>query len=326
MFKETLLITPKLTPSDLSTMEKSLQGRFTKVAQGFGKGLLSVLGGAGVAGLVGGAIGSAIGAIYDRLVAPLKETQSAIETQLKKSDDLTAQAKAFGSSSGQLQRLQAFGQATGVDSGTLSVLIQKFQGAVAEAVADPNKATSVRRFVGNKDTVEAFFQYIQGLQGLNANDRTRAQTEVFGEKQILKIADFLQSDFGALAKRLGGPTATALTKSNDKLNRISDLADEHAASRGLNDTPAKARLINDSILGSIDKQAAFDLEVQNKRIASFDAIAATALTAEKINQKIDDIILKLGDLVLGSKTLTAHAKGIENAPVVRLPGKKFGEF
>lgn len=326
MFKETLLITPKLTSSDLSTMEKSLQGRFTKVAQGFGKGLLGVLGGAGVAGLVGGAIGSAIGAVYDRLVAPLKETQSAIERQLKKSDDLATYAKAFGSSSGELQRLQAFGQATGVESGTLAVLIQKFQGAVADAVADPTKATSVRRFAGNTNTVEAFFEYIQGLQGLSANDRTRAQTEVFGEKQILKIADFLQADFAALSKRLGGPNAAALTKANDRLAALNDLTDEHDASRGLNDTITKSRVINDSVIASNDKQKNFDLSVENKRIASYDNIAAVALSAEQINQKIDDVIFKLADLVLGTRELKAHAKGIENAPVVRLPGKKFGEF
>jgi len=326
MFKEVLQITPKLTSGDLNNMERSLQSRFTKVAKGFGKGLLGVLGGAGVVGLVGGAIGSAISGIYDRLVAPLKETQSAIERTLKQADDTATNARAFGSSTGDLARLNAFGRATGLDPGQLAVLVQKFQASVAEANADPNKATAVRQFAGETNAVTGFFQFIQSLQKLGKNDQIVAQQEVFGEKQILKLADFLQSDFAKLSKELGGPSSADLTKSIDKLSALNDLTDLKTAQRELADNTKKAAVINTGVVEANDRQAKFDLEKENKRIASYDSIAAMALTAEKINQKIDDAIIKLADIAMKMGSLTAAAKGIQGAPVVRLPGRKAGEM
>lgn len=326
MFKETLLISPKLSNGDLNNMERSLQSRFTKVAKGFGKGLLGVLGGAGVVGLVGGALGSAISGIYDRLVAPLRETQSAIERTLNQADDIDTQAKAFGSTSGQLARVQAIGSAAGLQPGEVTDLITKFQLAVAEAAADPNKQTSVRQFAGETNAVTGFFDFIQSLNATeDANARLLSEQEVFGAKMIKKSAELIQRA-GELGLTLGGPNAESLTKSIDPLAALSDKFNNAKALRGLNDFETKSKLINGGVFAANEAQAAFDLQKENDRIANYKTIAATALTAEQINKKMDDMLFKLADIAVKMTSVTAHAKGIAGSPVVRLPGRKAGEM
>lgn len=325
MFKEVLLITPKLSSSDLNNMERSLQSRFTKVAKGFGKGLLGVLGGAGVVGLVGGAIGGAISGIYDRLVAPLKETQSAIDRTLKNADDISTNAKAFGSSTGELARLQAFGEATGLQAGDLTTLVQKFQSAVAEAEADPNKSSAVRQYVGTTNSVAGFFEFIQALNGMSKNDQLLVQGQVFGEKQIKKMADLLQNA-GKIAEGFGGPSADRLTKAIDPLADQNDKVDRVAALRKLEDFEKKSQLITDDVIAQNEKQKAFELKRENDRLATFSKLASIALTADEINAKIDKAVFHLIDIAGKMGSLTASARGIQGSPVVRLPGKRTGEM
>jgi hypothetical protein len=300
VFKEILQIIPKLSPNDLNNMERSLSTRFGRIAKKFGKGLAASLAGGGIAGLALGLI--------DKLLNPLKETQEAIDRVLKQGDDIVTNAKQFGTTAGKLFRLQQLAKSTGLDEGSLDILLQKFQTAVAEAAADPKKQTSVRQFVGEKDSAEAFFSFIQSLQRLDKNQQVLVQQEVFGEKQILKMADFLQTDFAKQAKVVGGPSSDELQPGLEKIGALNDLKDALEARRTLQDTMRKGRLLNEGMIRSQDAREKLTLEQENKRIQSYDNLASISEASIRLQTLMEQGIALVGGLVTKVTDLAANVK------------------
>lgn len=309
MFKETLLIKPKLESGDLNNMERSLSRRFGNVAKKFGKGLVGALTGGGIAGLALG--------LVDKLLNPLKETQEAIDKVLKQGDDIVTNAKQFGTTAGKLFRLQQIAKSTGLDEGSLDLLITKFQSAVAEAAADPNKQTSVRQFVGQKDTAAAFFEFIQSLQKLNKTQQLLVQTEVFGEKQILKMADFLQTDFAAQTKLVGGPKSEKLTPSLEKLAGLNDLKDALEANRNLNDVVKKAAIINADMVKSQNDRAKLDLQRENQQIKSYNDLAAISNASNELVNLAKSASLGLTAMLVKVTDLSNNVKKLTESRAVK---------
>ncbi len=295
MFKEVLQIIPKLSNSDLSAMERSLSSRFKKVAKGFGKGLVGALTGGGIAG-------AAIGLI-DKLLNPLKETQDAIDRSLSKADEIADAAKQFNTSAANMARLQAFGKASGLDAGQVQLLLQKFQTAVAEAKADPKQQSAVRAFVDDKDTAQSFFQFIQSLQKItDKNQQVLIQEQVFGEKQILKMSDFLNQDFFATAKQLGNFDPKTLNNSIEKLSQLESLKNALEARRGLQDINGKASIINKGMILSQDQQLKKAQEKEDLNIQSYKDLA-------KLSMASDEMLFMLRQAVV---TFTASLVKITN--------------
>lgn len=281
MWREILSINPRLDNKDLSKMEKSLSKRFGGIAKKFGKGLVGALAG-------GGIVGAALG-IVERIVNPIKDVQEAIDKTLKTADDIVTNAKQFDTTVGKLTKLIAIAKSTGLEEDNLYMLINKFQNAVAEAAADPNKETSVRKFVGQKDTVDAFFGFIQSLQKLGEKDKgaqLRVQQEVFGEKQTLKMADFLQTDFAKQMVKI-----RALPASNydrvEKLGALNDRTDELGAARFLEDMLKKSQIINESMINARDRQLKMELEQENYRIGTYKELMALNMLTTKSLQLIE---------------------------------------
>lgn len=298
MFSEILKIIPKLDPKDLQAMQNALQSRFTKLTKSFGKGLVAALKGGGIAGI-------AIGLI-DKLLNPLKEVQEAIDKTLNTSDDLATNANQFNTTAGKLQKLITLGKATGMDQQNLFTLITKFQGAVAAAQANPDDPAnnSVKNFVGQADTAEAFFGFIQQLSKMEKNQQVLVQQQVFGEKQILKVADFLQTigDPAALTKvvqRTGIDKVTSekLTNSITKLADLNDLASALTAGRENRDLVSKAGVINEGMIRQRDKSEQLALDRENQRIKSYNDLAAISQSAEKIFALVDQGVALLGNLI-----------------------------
>lgn len=293
MFSEILKIIPKMDEKDLKGMQNALQGRFSKLAKGFGKGLKGALMGGGIAGI-------AIGLI-DKLLNPLKEVQEAIERTLQTGDDLATNAAQFNTSAGKLFKLVSLAKATGLDEGSLYTLLTKFQTAVAEAKADPtNPANSaVANYTGHADTSEAFFGFIQQLQKMDKNSQVLIQKQVFGEKQILKMADFLQQDFTKLGRQLGldKVSSAKLSGSIEKLGSLSDLKDALAARRGVGDIQAKAGAINRGMIHNMDKSAQIELDRENQKIKSYNDLAALSQTTASILFKVEEGVAQLGKFV-----------------------------
>lgn len=289
MFSEILKIIPQIDSKDLAKMEKALQSRFTKIAKGFGKGLANVLKGGGIAGVAL--------ALIDKLLNPLKEVQEAIDRSLAKGDDLATFAAQFNTTAGRLAKVQALGEASGLDAEGLRMLLVKFQTSLAEAAADPNKDTSVRAFAGREDTLEAFFEFIQSLQKLNKGDQLRVQSEVFGERQILKASEFLNADFNALAKTFGRFDAEKLTVAANKLAGISDLNDQLAAARNLDDLQAKAGVINSGMIRAKDASERLNLQKENARIQSYKDLQTISDSVTKIMGIVEQGLAMLGSLI-----------------------------
>lgn len=289
MFSEILKIIPKLETKDLAQMERTLNSRFARVAKTFAKGIGNALKGGGIAGIALGLI--------DKLLNPLKETQEAMDRILKSSDDIVTNAKQFNTSSGRLFKLVQLAKSTGLDQDNLFTLITKFQTAVAEAKQDPKKVTSVRNFTDNKDTAEGFFEFIQALQRMEKSQQLLVQQEVFGEKQILKMADFLQTDFGSQTKLIGAKAGDSYSSSLEKLGGLNDLQDALTAKRELNDTVKKAGIMNEGMIRSRDRAEQILLDQENARIRSYQNLQAISDTTTKIMGLIEQGLNQLGKFI-----------------------------
>lgn len=309
MFTEILKIDPKIDQTDLNKMETSLTSRFTKIAKKFGAGIKTALSLGGIAG-----IGLAL---IDKVLSPLKEIQEQIDKTLHRADDISVEAKQFNTSTGNLFKLQTLGQARGLAPEELNVLLTKFQGATVGALADPSKQTSVRNFAfKGQDTAEAFFAFIQALQKLPKEQQVLAQTEVFGERQIGRASEFLNTaNFGALAGKLSlGPGAVY----TQKINRVAELADL--------DKVEKTNLAAKDFIGTGDKiderkVTAINVSqgVQESRLR--DKLDNFTLI-KKVDDAVNDITDILSNLLTGVTDIGKSHARIE-ADLARIPGSKF---
>lgn len=286
MYSEILNFKPQLDGGDLRKMERSLATRLGNVGKKFGKGLLSGLAGGGLAG-----VGLSI---LEKLLNPLKETQEAIDRTLKTAGDIVSNANQFGTTPGRLARLTAFGAAKGLDQGDLFQALGKFQSAVAEAKIDPTKPTAVRQFTSIPDTAEAFYEFIQALKKLPKELQIAAETEVFGEKSVLKLADFINSDQGEIQDSMPNlPSAARLDTSLAKGDRLSTLAQALDAQRNVIDLDRKlggykSGLINEPMIRARDEQQNRELERENSRIGNYNNLMTLNTTADKILMALEN--------------------------------------
>lgn len=279
--------------SDLKKLEDQLQSRFTKISKKFGKGLMDVLKGGGIAGLALGLI--------DKLLNPLQAVQESMDRMLKTSDDLATQANQFNTSSGKLFKLVQIGKSAGLDQEGLFTLITKFQTAVAQAKADPNdqSVSAVRNFTNEKDTVANFFNFIQQLQKMDRNSQLLVQQQIFGEKQIGKMSEFLNLDFAKQFRATGldKQSSETFTKSIDKMAKLSDLADILKVKNENKDIIDKSRVINESMIKQRAKSDALALEKENLQIKSYNDLAAISDTVSKIMLIVGQGVGLIGKLI-----------------------------
>jgi hypothetical protein len=311
MFSEILKIIPKIEAADVDKMTNILNTRFKKIAKNFGSGLKTVLMGGGIAG-----IGLAL---IDKILNPLKETQEAIDKILGRADNLKDMAEEFGTTTGNLFKLQALAKARGVDPEQLNTVIGKFQSAVAEAIADPSKATSVRNYaVPGQDTAEAFFKFIQNMQNLAPEQRTLVQNEIFGEKMRFKLADFFnEKDFVGLSNRLGLAGGASYTSRIDAGSEVANKADEL---RARNDAFAFNRGVGRISEGMVTANSQLELQkmiAEQDKFAKFNSMVELDKTINKLTNLLSDIVGRLGKELTKSGALQAIVKEIVGAKVMR---------
>lgn len=279
-------IVPRLSNAELSGMERKLNGRFKKVAAGFGKGLKNSL-------LGGGVVGAALGLI-DKILNPLQAVQESIDRSLSNADNIVTNAKQFGTTPGELARLQAMGQAKGIEPQDLYQMLSKFQGAIADANKDPSAPSAVRNYAGETNTAEAFFKFIQNLGRMpDANARRSVQEEVFGEKQILKMAELLNQndqDWKELNDNFKRFSPGALTQALEKTDTLEDLQSTLRARMGLQDTLDKGSRLNSGMIfgqSEIEKQR---LKQENKDIERFKTLADLSLSMDKLGNLLTTLL------------------------------------
>lgn len=303
MFKEILKIIPRLETKDLAGMENSLNKRFGKVAKKFGGGIKMAI--------KGGLIGMGLGLI-EKILNPLKETQEAIDKILKGTDDIVTNATMFGTTAGKLFKMQQLANAAGVDPDDLYKVISRFQTSVAQAKADPTKQTAVRNFTQYDDTLEGFFAFIQSLQKMDQGSQNLAQYEVFGERQILKMADFLQQDFAKLTKMIGAKSAETYTPALTKLAGLSDLNDALSSKRNLEDVLTKGQVVNKGMIYDRDRAEREQLKRENARIRSYSDLQNISNATDKMLTLFEQGIAMVGKLVAQFSGFATKVEGFIN--------------
>ena len=300
MLTEVLKIQPKLDNKDLNQMERQLGSRFSRIAKGFGRGLK-------MASMA--ALGAAV---LDKLINPLQEVKAAIDRTLGKADDIVTNAKQFNTTTENLLKLRSLANVRGITNENLDQLLTKFQGSVAAAAANPNDPAnnSVRNYVGEKDTAVAFYNFITQLQKMDKNQQLLIQTQVFGEKQVLKMAEFLQDvGFKESAASLAGINFAQVAKATEKSAELNDKMTANRTVNELRDMVNKSKVIGPGTIENVNRSEIANLNRENSRIGrsaqAFTAEENIAQLTDKVEQLTNDIVTQLPILMDGLKVIVS---------------------
>jgi hypothetical protein len=288
MFSEILKIIPRLSQRDLQKMEKALSKRFTRVAKKFGKGLKKAV--------VGGGLFSFGLAVINKILNPLKEVQESIEKILNKGDNLSTYAGQFGTTSGKLVKLQELAASTGLAPEQFYQILGKFQSALAENKKNPTTFTSVKNYVDEKDTADAFFKFVQSLQKMDKLDQVAIQKQLFGDEALLRLSEFIQTDFAKQLKIIGAKDASAYTNSLEKLGSLQNLDEALTSKRNLRDIEKKAKLMNEDMIYKRDASEQLALDRENARLKSYKDLQELGDATDKILILVEKATLMLSKL------------------------------
>ena len=181
----------------------------------------------------------------------------------------------------------------------------------------------MRAYVGQTDTAEAFFSFIQSLQKMDKSQQILVQQQVFGEKQILKMADFLQSDFPKLFTQVGLDKigTQKLTAAIERLADLNDKQDILTARRETGDIITKSGVIKESMITARDKSERLNLEKENARISQYESLMAISDSVTKIMGLVESGLGLLGDLIKKITpfvdTVTAFIGKFAKSPMMR---------
>lgn len=331
MLTDVLKIQPKLDNNELNQMERQLGGRFSRIAKGFGRGLK-------LASMA--ALGAAV---LDKLINPLQEVKAAIDRTLGKADDIVTNAKQFNTTTENLLKIRSLANVRGITNENIDMLMTKFQGAVAAASANPNDPanSSVKNYIGQKDTAVAFYNFITQLQKMDKNQQLLVQTQVFGEKQVLKMAEFLQDvGFKESAASLQKVNFGQAAKSAEKLGELNDKMTANRVVNDLRDLTSKANVIGNDTIRNVNRSEIANLNRENGRIGrsaqAFTAEENIAQLTDKVEQLANNIITELPVLMDGLKgVISLLEKSVEgwrmifdllkNSALVKGIGSMFGK-
>lgn len=309
MLTEILKINARLDELEANQMEKKLNGRFTRIAKGFGRGLKL----ASVA-----ALGAAV---LDKLINPLQEVKAAIERTLGKADDIVTNARQFGTTTENLLKVQSLANVRGISTENIYMLLTKFQGALAAASLNPNapENSAVKNYAPKAipgkpgqfeqvDIAKSFYNFILEMQKMDKTQQVLVQQQVFGEKQVLKMAELLQdTGFKESADSLKKVDFSKAAKATEKLGDLNDKMTANRTVNELNDLSKKAQVIGSGTVRNLNKSELSNLNRENGKIARSDA----AFTAEERIAQIQDNVEKLtNDLVTKIPVLFDALDGI----------------
>lgn len=331
MLTEVLKIQPKLDNNELNQMERQLGSRFSRIAKGFGRGLK-------LASMA--ALGAAV---LDKLINPLQEVKAAIDRTLGKADDIVTNAKQFNTTTENLLKIRSLANVRGITNENIDMLLTKFQGAVAQAAANPKDPSNsaVVNYVKEKDTAVAFYNFITQLQKMDKNQQVLIQQQVFGEKQVLKMAEFLQDvGFKESAASLQKVNFGQAAKSAEKLGALNDKMTANRVVNDIRDLTSKANVIGNDTIRNVNRSEIGNLSRENSRIGrsaqAFTAEENIAQLTDKVEQLANNIITELPVLMDGLKaTVGLLEKSVEgwrmifdllkNSALVKGIGSMFGK-
>ena len=301
MFSEILKIVPKLDNRDLQTMERGLNKRFKRVAKKFGKGIGAIFKGGGLL-----AIGLAF---MDKILNPLKEVQDAINKTLVSTDDLATFANQFETTTGKLAKLSTLGKGSGLTENDLFYLLTKFQGSLAAERAGTEK-NGLGEFTGFEDTTDAFFSFIQSLKQAPKDQQVLVQEKVFGERQILKMADFLQNDFkNVFEAGLNDVKSSDISKSYNRAAGLNDYRDGKEAVLDLKHQMRISNKINKGIVDEMLNAKRIEQRRLEQRVNAYKDLQAISNTTAKMLELLESSVVWIGK---GLRELTVQIDKLVN--------------
>lgn len=289
MFTEILKLTPRMDRTALARMVNDLNRRFGAVAKRFGRGLRSALRMAPIFAIAGAALA--------KFLNPLEKAEEILNRLLEKSDDVVTDAEELGTTPGALRRLQGVAQSKGVDNATLKQLLLRFQSALAaeqEAAKRGEDAGTLRNFVDEKDTANAFFRFIQSLQKLDKSAQVSFQDEIFGGKirgRATELFNAPEADLAEFLKKL--PDADKLGDALIKAAKLTDKRDELASIRDAEDDIAKSAIVNESMIETIDQVRRQEQKREREQLSRLNSLADVSKSMGELSGKFDSFSTEL---------------------------------
>lgn len=299
MFTEILRIKPVLEPTTTARMERTLAQRFTKVTKTFGKALKAVVSGT--------ALGIGLN-ILAKILNPIQELEEKMNELLGKGKNLAEQADRFGTSQGQLARLQTVGEKLGVDPAELQKLMEKYADAVEtgkeeleKPLKDQSEATKLlsKDFLNDEDLAESFFKFIQTLKTLSPEDRVKAEKEVLGERLFGNKRRFADADFQRELRST--PTVEALEAASNKAAGTEDEVRINRVNREAQDFIRQSNTLGPGTVSAIAALEQNRSAKENKEFANFNQTANAAKGIEEaaaaLKKPLDLLIVGISKLV-----------------------------
>lgn len=336
MFSEVLRIKPVLDTATTKQMEQTLSARFARVAQRFGKGLQAVV--------KGSILGISLGLI-SKLLNPIEALEEKIKSLLGQGSDIRDIAERFGATGGEVRQLQDVAQTLGVTPDQFKDMLTKYAEAIEkgrEELSNPFVAPSpstiaVKEFIGEKNIVKSFTDFLSGLKAIGqgpgdrvqlapgqfrqrtgAEARTAVEKEVFGQQQFGGARKLIEANLPEIAKKINEPSIEQL---NNAVNKTASLADQKRALDVQTQTSdflnATAKL-NEKMITDMAASERLQMERDTKQLQSYDDLRKAANGIEELQGLLINVsnIAAKGIGYLGE--LTQFVSGLKNSRVFNL--------
>jgi len=274
LFTEILRIRPVLDRANAAAMERNLNQRFGRVARRFGQGLRNV-----VRGSVFG-----IGLTFlTRLLNPIKALEERIKSVLGQSDEIRDLADEFGTSPGQLQRLQFAGQSLRVNPDQLRDLMRSFARSVEtgrEEIAGGKEVSPITKtlqnFLGDEDMAESFFAFLASLRAASPEIRQAVEKGVFGGRQHGAVRRLIDSDLTEQMAKINAPTVEKLDQAINKLADIEAQRRVLEVQRETESLLGAARNITPSMVEQMEGAARAEAQRENRELQQYNTLRQAA--------------------------------------------------
>lgn len=334
MFTEILRVKPVLDSGSASQMERSLHGRFARVAKTFGGGLRAII--------KGSFLGISL-ALINRILNPLEAVEEKIKKLLGEGTDIQDMAERLGTSPGQLRQLQDVAKSLGVPTDKLNEALTKFAESVETARTELKDASQprssatqvLRETIGEQgiaqgDLAESFLTFIRALKKegasggrivegpLGAIGRTGQESRQAFEKEVLGAAQFggvkrlIDADFGKQAVRIHEPSVQQLNRAVKQTGDAAKIQRELETQNDTQDFLRSASLLNQQMIKDMEAARATEQSRLSDQLKSYENLRRGADAVEDIKQGMTNLLSNVTDMIGMLKEITAFIPKITN--------------
>jgi hypothetical protein len=282
MFTEILRVKPVLDQNNAKQMENDLSRRFGRVAKKFGSGLTKII--------KGNILFMSLG-FLTQLLNPLEKLEERIKSLLGQGTDIRDIADQFDTTPGQIKRLQDVAQNMGLAPDQLKDMMGRFAESLDRARQETMKkeplsesSKLVKDWMGEKDTAEAFFSFVQSLKAAKGTPvRETAEREIFGGVQKGASRRFIDADFAEEFRKLGTPSVARTNRAVEKTAQLAEQDRRMTTSREGTSFVEDAERMTAKMITDMNKAAEREREREQGQMKAMDDLA-------KAKEGIDNLV------------------------------------